>query len=123
MSPRRDALAARRFFAAAIMATGTEPAEVMTDRARIYPAVLDEDLPRCVPQRGAVRQQCRGGRSRTAEGPGAAHARTEAGPVCPVIIAGRALVQNVRRGVYELGVATPANRGLAAAFAQLAMAI
>lgn len=42
LSPRRDALAARRFFATAVKSTGTAPAEVVTDRARIYPAVLDE---------------------------------------------------------------------------------
>ena len=45
VSPRRDARAARRFFATAMKATGTEPSEVVTDRARIYPAVLDEVLP------------------------------------------------------------------------------
>jgi transposase, IS6 family len=45
VSPRRDARAARRFFATAIMRTARQPAEVVTDRARIYPAVLDEVLP------------------------------------------------------------------------------
>jgi transposase-like protein len=40
-SPRRDARAAKQFFTAAIALTGTEPTEVMTDRARIYPGVPD----------------------------------------------------------------------------------
>jgi transposase, IS6 family len=40
-----------------------------------------------------------------------------------VVIAGHALVQNVRRGHYELAVEEPANRRLANAFAELAMAI
>jgi transposase, IS6 family len=39
------------------------------------------------------------------------------------MIAGRALVQNVRRGHYELAVETPTNRQVALAFDDLAMAI
>jgi len=40
-----------------------------------------------------------------------------------VIIAGDALAQNVRRGHYELAAYEPASRRLAAAFAELAVAI
>jgi transposase, IS6 family len=40
-----------------------------------------------------------------------------------VVIMGHALVQNVRRGHYELAVEEPAHRRLAIAFAELAMAI
>ncbi len=40
-----------------------------------------------------------------------------------VIIAGHALVQNVRRGHYELAVEAPTNRRVALAFDDLAMAI
>jgi hypothetical protein len=40
-----------------------------------------------------------------------------------VIIAGHALVQNVRRGHYELAGEVPANRRVAVAFDDLAMAI
>jgi transposase, IS6 family len=40
-----------------------------------------------------------------------------------VIIAGHALVQNVRRGHYELAVEEPANRRVAVAFDALALAI
>ena len=40
-----------------------------------------------------------------------------------VIIAGHALVQNVRRGHYELAVEDPTNRRLAVAFHELAMTI
>jgi IS6 family transposase len=39
-----------------------------------------------------------------------------------VIIAGHALVQNLRRGHYELAVEVPANRRLAVAFSELAVA-
>jgi IS6 family transposase len=40
-----------------------------------------------------------------------------------VIIAGHAFVQNLRRGHYELAAVEPANRRVAVAFDELAMAI
>ncbi len=40
-----------------------------------------------------------------------------------MIIAGHALVQNLRRGHYELAAEEPANRRVAVAFDELAMAI
>jgi transposase-like protein len=40
-----------------------------------------------------------------------------------IVIAGHALVQNVRRGHYELAVDAPANRRAAVAFDELAVAI
>jgi IS6 family transposase len=40
-----------------------------------------------------------------------------------VIIAGHALVQNVRRGHYELAAEEPSNRRLAVAFDELATAM
>ena len=45
LSPRRDATAARRFFNQAIARTRIRPAEVTTDRYRVYPRILDEVLP------------------------------------------------------------------------------
>jgi transposase-like protein len=47
VSVQRDATAARRFFQQAIGTTKVMPAEVVTDLAPVYPAVLDElrDLP------------------------------------------------------------------------------
>jgi transposase-like protein len=44
LSVRRDLAAARRFFTRAVTA-GTVPAEVTTDRAPVYPWVLDEMVP------------------------------------------------------------------------------
>jgi IS6 family transposase len=44
LSDRRDLAAARRFFTHALRA-GTVPAEVTTDRAPVYPRVLDELIP------------------------------------------------------------------------------
>jgi transposase-like protein len=40
-----------------------------------------------------------------------------------VVVVGHAFVQNVRRGHYELATEEPANRRLAVAFDELAMAI
>ena len=45
VAPRRDAAAARRFFIRALATTKVTPMEVVTDRAAVYPAVLDELLP------------------------------------------------------------------------------
>jgi transposase, IS6 family len=40
-----------------------------------------------------------------------------------VVVAGHALVQNIRRGHYELGVEAPPTRRVAAAFGELALAM
>jgi hypothetical protein len=40
-----------------------------------------------------------------------------------VVVIGHALVQNLRRGHYELGVEPAAKRRLSAAFAELALAV
>ena len=45
VSARRDAKAARRLFERAIGTTKITPAEVVTDHAPVYPAVLEELLP------------------------------------------------------------------------------
>jgi transposase-like protein/CBS domain-containing protein len=44
-SPRRDAKAARRFFARSIDRTRISPVEVTTDRYRAYPRIIDDLLP------------------------------------------------------------------------------
>jgi IS6 family transposase len=118
LSARRDPAAARRFFTRALRA-GTIPAEVTTDRAPVYPRVLDELIPsalhtveryanhpvetdhgrpkaRLRPMRGLKRHRS---------------ART--------LAAGHAFVQNIRRGHYELATEAPARHRLRAAFDQL----
>jgi len=45
VSAKRDSAAARRFFQRAIASAGTAPAEVVTDRAPVYPKLLDELVP------------------------------------------------------------------------------
>jgi transposase-like protein len=42
VSARRDTDAARRFFHRALAVPKVTPAEVVTDTASVYPAVLDE---------------------------------------------------------------------------------
>jgi transposase-like protein len=80
LSVRRDLAAARCFFTQA-MRTGTVPVEVTTDRAPVYPRVLDELIPLGAAHRRAVREQPGRGRPRTAESPAPADARTEAPPL------------------------------------------
>ena len=45
VSTRRDTTAARRFFQRPIGTTKASPVEVVTDRAAIYPVLLEELLP------------------------------------------------------------------------------
>jgi IS6 family transposase len=123
VSPRRDAKAAHRFFERAIGTTKVAPVEVTTDQAPVDPAVLEELLPVAwhrTDQYGNNRVECDHGRLKARLRPmrGLKQDRNAA-----VIIAGHAFVQNVRRGYYELAAEEPANRRLAAAFGELALAI
>ncbi len=123
LSPRRDANAARRFFERAMGRTRISPAEVITDRYRVYPRVLDELLPAAFHDREVH-----------ANNPlGADHGRLKArlrpmrglkrDRTARVIVAGHAFVQSLRRGFYDLGTdVRPAFR-LAEAFSELALVI
>jgi transposase-like protein len=122
VSPSRDAEAAWRFFHQALHTTGVAPAEVTTDRAPVYPAVLEELLPAAWhrTERYANNQvECDHGRLKARLRPmrGLKQDRS-----ARVIVAGHAFVQNLRRGHYELAVEEPANRRVAAAFDELVMA-
>jgi transposase, IS6 family len=123
VSPRRDALAARRFFDRAIATTRTRPAEVVTDKAATYPLVLDEVLPgawhRTEPYANNHIEADHGRlKARLRPMRGLKQDRS-----ARVIIAGHALVQNVRRGHYEPGVEAPTSQRVAAVFDELAAAI
>jgi IS6 family transposase len=123
VSPRRDPFAARRFFTTARKATGTAPAEVVTDRARIYPAVLDEVLAEAlhnVEQYANNAVEADHGRLKARLRPMRGRKRDSS---ARVIVTGHASVQNVRRGHYQLGLEGLASRRLAAAFAELALVI
>jgi transposase, IS6 family len=123
VSPRRDAIAALRFFDRAIATTRTLPVEVVTDKAATYPIVLDELLP------GAWHRTERYANHRIEADHGRLKARLR--PMhglkqersARIIIAGHALVQNVRRGHCELAVEAPSTRRVAVAFGELAAAI
>ena len=123
VSPRRDVKAARRFFERAIDTTKRAPVEVITDKAAGYPAVLEELLP------GAWHRTDRSANNHIEADHGRLKARLR--PMrglnrdrsARVVIAGHALVQNVRRGHYELAVEAPVTRRLAVAFDKLGLVI
>jgi transposase-like protein len=123
VSPRRDVKAARRFFERAIGTTKRAPVEVITDKAAAYPAMLEELLP------GAWHRTDRYANNHIEADHGRLKARLR--PMrglkqdhsARVVIAGHALVQNVRRGHYELAVEAPVTRRVAVAFDELALVI
>jgi len=118
-SERRDGAAARAFFTRA-MRCGPAPVEVTTDRAPVYPRVLDEFAP-------AARHVLEQYANNVVE---ADHGRLKARlrPMRGVktirslrsVAAGHAFVQNLRRGHYELTIDIPAQDRVRAAFDGLA---
>jgi transposase-like protein len=99
------------------------PAEVITDRAPTYPAVVKKLWPaawhhveryannRVESAHAQLKRRLRPMRS----------IKTMAG--LRIVAAGHAFVQNLRRGHYEIAVDQPARARLAATFTQLARAI
>jgi transposase-like protein len=123
VSTRRDVSAARWFFQQATGATKVRPAEVTTDQAPVYPGVLEALAPaalHCTDQYANNGIECDHGRLK-------ARLRPMRGPKqdrsAGIMIAGHAFIQNVRRGHYELAVEAPANRRVALAFDEFALAI
>ena len=122
VSGRRDTRAARRFFTTALDAHGA-PTEVVTDRAPALRAVIDELIPAAfhnVEQYANNRIECDHGRLKARLRPMRGLKRDRS---ARVIMRGHALMQNVRRGHYELGVDAVAHRRVAAAFTELAQTI
>jgi transposase-like protein len=99
------------------------PAEVVTDAAAVYPAVLDELVPSAwhpveryannpiEADHGHLKHRLRPMRG----------LRTDR--TARVIIAGHAFLQNLRHGHYELGLDVPPGSRVAAAFTELALMI
>jgi IS6 family transposase len=115
---RRDAVAARAFFARALT-HGPSPVEVTTDRAPVYPRVIEESVPtaRHVLERYANnRVEVNHGRLKARLRPmrGLKTIRS-----LRTISAGPALVQNLRRGHYELTRDLPVDERVRVAFAEL----
>jgi IS6 family transposase len=108
---------------AMIGTTRVTPIEVTTDRAATYPIELEDLLPATwhrTDQYANNRIECDYGRLKARLRPmrGLKQDRS-----ARVIIAGHALVQNLRRGHYELAVEEPSNRRVAVAFDELVLAI
>jgi IS6 family transposase len=119
---RRDIAAAREFFSAAIGVHG-EPVEVVTDRAPALANVIDELLPAVLHNIGQYennRIECDHGRLKARLRPmrGLKTDRTAS-----VVIRGHALVQNVRRGHYELAIDAAPSARLETAFEELRWAM
>jgi IS6 family transposase len=119
---RRDAAAARVFFTRALK-SGPSPVEVTTDRAPVYPRVIDDLVP-------AARHVFEKYANNSVE---ADHSRLKARlrPMrgmktirsLRVVAAGHAFVQNLRRGHYELKTELPTHDRLRVAFAELAVCL
>jgi transposase-like protein len=118
VSPRRDTRAARQFFTTALDAHG-EPTEVVTDRAPALRAAIDELMPPAfhnTEQYSNNRIECDHGRLKARLRPMRGLKRDRS---ARVIMRGHALMQNIRRGHYELGVDARARCRVAAAFTEL----
>ncbi|MCK9905062.1 transposase [Parafrankia colletiae] len=120
-STRRDQ-AARRFFVRALT-HGRRPAEVTTDTAPVYPRILDELLPEAChvdAARENNRIEANRGRLKARLRPMRGLKRLRS---VQTVSAGHALVQNIRRGHYELAVNTNPQLRLAAALTELTAAV
>ncbi len=122
VSARRDLRAARRFFATALGVHG-DPVEVVTDRAPALRAAIKGLIPAAfhnTDQYANNRVECDHGRLKARLRPMRGLDRDH---TARVIIRGHALMQNIRRGHYELGVDARHHRRVEAAFTELACTI
>jgi transposase-like protein len=122
LSARRDLAAARRFFTQALRA-GTVPAEVTTDRAPVYPRVLDELIPSAlhtVEQYANNPIEADHGRLKARLRPMRGLKRHS---LARILAAGHAFVQNLRRGHYDIATEVPSRQRLRVAFDDLALGI
>jgi transposase, IS6 family len=118
VSTRRDAAAARQFFAHALRA-GPSPVEVTTDRAPVYPRVLDELV---AGARHVVEQYANNvveadhGRLKARLRPMRGLKRLRS---ARIVVAGHAFVQNLR-GHYDIVADEPLVERVCLAFHELA---
>jgi transposase-like protein len=123
VSKHRDTAAARRFFERALVTTAVTPVEVVTDRAAVYPAVVEDLVP------GARHNTARYANNRVEADHGQLKRRlrsmrelkTDRG--ARTVITGHAFIQNIRRGFYELAVDEPVQLRVAVAFTELTHAV
>ncbi len=122
LSDHRNLAAARRFFASSL-ATAPRRVEVTTDRAPADVRVLDELLSAArhvIEQYPNNRVECDHGRLKARLRPMRGLSRLRS---AEVLGAGHGLVQNLRRGHYQLGVDVGPSRRLSVAFAERAAAV
>jgi len=122
VSLKRDTRSARRFFETALDAHG-EPVEVVTDRVPAPRAAIEELMPAAFHNTEQyVNNRIEGdhGRLKARLPPMRGFKRDD---TARVIVRGHALVENLRRGHYEVGYGARARRSLAAAFTELARTI
>jgi transposase, IS6 family len=123
VSARRDAAAARRLLRRSMTMLKVRPTEVVTDAAPVYPAVLNE----LVPSAWHHVERHANNRVEADHSPTQAPAQTDARPTDrphrPDDHRRTRLIQNLRRGYYDLGLDAPRGLRVAAAFAELATAI
>jgi transposase-like protein len=119
VSQRRDARAARTFFTRALT-HGRSPVEVTTDRAPVYPRVIDA----IVPAARHVTEQYSNNSVEADHGRLKPRLRPMRGlktiSSLRVIVAGHALVQNLRRGHHELTADVHVHDRVRIAFTELA---
>ncbi len=120
LSRPRDAAIARAFFTRALRC-GPAPADVVTDRAPVYPRVVDE----VAPTARHVTEQYENNAIETDHGRLKARLRPMRGlkrlASARSICAGHAFVQNLRRGRYAITSDLPVQDRVRAAFEQLAL--
>lgn len=119
VSTRRDLRAARRFFGRALRAHG-DPVEVVTDRGPTLRAAIEGLIPAAfhnTNQYANNRVECDHGRLKARLRPMRGLKRDHS---ARVIIRGHALMQNIRRGHYELGIDARTHRRIESAFTELA---
>ena len=122
VSPKRDIPAARRFFTDALTAHG-EPDEVITDLAQPLETVIEKLIPNAfhkTEQHQNNRVECDHGRLKARLRPMRGRKRDG---TAAVVIKGHALIQNIRRGHYQIGTETTPHLRLKEAFNELAEVI
>jgi IS6 family transposase len=122
VSAKRDIPAARSFFTGALTAHG-EPDEVITDLAQALETVVEQLIPNAfhnTEQYANNRVECDHGRLKARLRPMRGLKRDG---TASVVIKGHALIQNIRRGHYQLGTETTPHLRLIEAFDELAEAI
>jgi transposase, IS6 family len=122
VSTRRDAAAARVFFARALR-FGPVPIEVVTDRAPVYPRIVEE----LQPAARHVTEQYANNMIEADHGRLKARLRPMRGlkrlASARTVSAGHAFVQNLRRGHYEMTADLPAHDRVRVAFDELALSL